>query len=93
MTGPSNPGAGFPAIATRDELLQRLSARPVPIPALHLTPEGPGAHAVRTLSAQENEKRIAQLQSTMERAQARLATDHSFARLEGQARTQFTISR
>lgn len=93
MSARNDLGAGWPGIATRDELLQRLNARAAPAPLANFAPKGTDMDALRRLEAQDNERRIGQLAGSLGGASAGLEAGHAFARLEGYARAGFRRSR
>jgi len=85
--------ANPPEIATRAELLNRLSARDRPAPVRAPAPSlNERLEAVRA-TANHNEARIAILSRSLEEADGGLNHDFSQSSLKGRSRTDFEICR
>ena len=83
----------MPAFASSAELLDRLSRRDKPQAEHSLTPDHSDFSDIRDDLARLNEARIASLQQALGAAHERLESSHSFARLSGHARTDFSKGR
>ncbi|SFG54708.1 hypothetical protein SAMN05518801_1522 [Novosphingobium sp. CF614] len=93
MNRPRDLNAGTPDIATRAELLQRLSARARPLPEPAPAQNPMTRLEVMRDQAQHNEDKIAQLRDSLGSADHALTHDYVFAALEGRSRADFERSR
>lgn len=83
----------MPAFASSAELLDRLRQRDKPQAEHSLTPDHSDFSDIRDALARFNEARIANLQHALVAAHHRLESGHSFARLSGHAKTDFSKGR
>jgi len=81
-------GAEPPAISTQAELLQRLRERGKAVWEMQPSPPSGSAGLVAERKTEE-ERRIAELRSSLERQRCNLETQHTFARLHGHAKSSF----
>lgn len=84
---------GLPAFASSAELLDRLRTRDKPSANHRFTPDHFDFSNLRDDLARFNEARIAKLQQALGAAHERLEISHSFARLNGHAKTDFLKGR
>lgn len=83
----------FPAISTKEELLQRLRYRHKPSVQARPQPSSLDVRDIANAVDHANERRIARLRKGLGQAHSRLEEQHSFARLGGFAASRFNRER
>ena len=80
-------------VATKTEHDHLVENRPTPELEVHLTPDGIEETIVKQQVNLKNERRIQQLQNSLNNAHDRLQNDHGIANMRGRAKQDFDHSR